>query len=125
MKNFILLFALLLGFWSCTNNAENQEEQTTEQQQTTEGKTVVATYQSAASYAARTDYAFENAVGVVLLIEGNTFDQEPTLELPDNMLETGEEIEGPPGANPDLVGKSFMLYYNADNMVYKIELVEK
>lgn len=129
MKIRLLSIVILLSFWSCGDQASNETEQevTQEQQETTqqqvEEKIIVATYESATSYAARTDYGFSTTDGELLLIEGNTFEQEPIIELPDNMLETGDEIEGPPGANPELVGKSFKLYYKGDN-VYKIELVE-
>lgn len=135
MKIKLLAIAILLGLWSCGDQASSETTQDTQQEQVTQQieeiqeqetaeKIVVATYESAASYAARTDYGF--SVGEeFILIEGNTFEEEPIIELPDNMLESDEELEGPPGANPELVGKSFNLYYNSDGIVYKIELVEE
>lgn len=127
MKIKLLSIVILFSVWSCGDKASSETEQPTQVAQQTKQQEsqqiVVATYESATAYAARTDYGFSTADGEFLLIEGNTFEQEPIIEVPDNMLETGEEIEGPPGANPELVGKSFNLYYKGAN-VYKIELIE-
>ena len=43
----------------------------------------------------------------------------PEIDLPPNLLE--EETEGLPGANPELVGKAFKLYFDKDNQVVKVE----
>lgn len=127
----ILGMILILGCWSCSDQSSKESEQNAQQTEITQqsaqqstNKIVVATYESAAAYAARTDYAFTTANDEFILIEGNTYDEKPVIELPDNMLETGDDIEGPPGANPELVGKTFNLYYDADEVIYKIELVE-
>lgn len=129
LKTYIIL--LLLAFVSCNESTNNEQakaktseeppQEITQQAAATAEKVIIATYQAATVYAARTDYQFETEEGEMLLIEGNVYD-EKKIELPDNMLDDSEDIEGPPGANPALEGKKFKIYYNANGEVYKIEL---
>ena len=108
-----------------TEAAPDEEVTTAEETPDAEtGKVIQVTYQSAAVYAASTEYAFETESGELILIRGPVYDEEPTIEIPDNMLETGEDIEGPPGANPELVGKKFNIYYDGEDNPKKIELAE-
>lgn len=127
----IPLFAAFLILLSC-NEATSQADETQQPKQDSVNilsedalsKTIIATYQEATVYAARTDYAFENEIGELILIEGNVYD-DTAIDIPDNMLDDDEEIEGPPGANPDLVGKRFLLHYNTEGILFKIELEKK
>lgn len=127
----IPFFAVFLILLSC-NEATSQADKTQQPKQEsvnilsedTLSKTIIATYQEATVYAARTDYAFENEIGELILIEGNVYD-DTAIDIPDNMLDDDEEIEGPPGANPDLVGKRFLLHYNTEGILFKIELEKK
>tara|TARA_B110000285_G_C14966099_1_gene534151 strand:+ start:151 stop:519 length:369 start_codon:yes stop_codon:yes gene_type:complete len=105
---------------------EGQETQIVQQiELQTTTKIVLATYQDATVYAGRTDYTFEDEIGGMLLIEGNSFEREPIIEVPNNMVDPSEELDGLPGGNPALIGKRFKLYYNDDGSIFKLELEEK
>jgi hypothetical protein len=128
-------FLLLLVMTSCNeaisntkNQIQNEGQETQIVQQIelqTTTKIVLATYQDATVYAGRTDYTFEDEIGGMLLIEGNSFEREPIIEVPNNMVDPSEELDGLPGGNPALIGKRFKLYYNDDGSIFKLELEEK
>ena len=95
-------------------------------EQTREGKLV--TYESCAVYAGATDYTFSDKDGKMILVRVNHFDDGKTSNpiLPDNMLESAKDLEGPPRANPEMVGQSFKLIYDdkAEKVVKVILLGE-
>lgn len=130
----MLVFVLLSMLISCNESSSENESQTEEMQQSqviqqestsVAVKIITATYQQATVYTGRTDYLFEDEIGGMLMVEYSNFDEIPPIELPENMLENDEELEGPPGANPELIGKKFKISYNEEGNVYKIELAEK
>ena len=129
----LILFVVMVSCNEKTSNTNEQTQQDTQTPQnqqsaeTTENatpKTVFAIYEQATVYAGRTDYMFEDENGEMLMVEYSNFEETPSIELTENMLETDENLEGPPGANPEMVGKKFKLSYNADGQVFKIELAE-
>ena len=136
MKTFLICGLML--FLSCDNSVteNNQEAELTDSTSTeapvndtsedeAEGKIVEATYESATTYAAVSDFNFTTADGNMITVRGNTFGEEETIEVPDNMLEEdSDEREGPLEANLDLVGKKFRIYYNGEDVPVKIELAE-
>lgn len=77
----------------------------------------LVTYESCAVYAGATDYVFSDQEGKRISVRVNHFDNKKTANtiMPDNMLESGEDLEGPPGANPEMVGKSFKLIYDDES----------
>lgn len=83
-------------------------------------KIVEATYRSAAVYAGKIEYEFRTKDKKSFLVSDGV-DEEATIEMPYNMLEDDEDLDGPPGANPKLVGKTFELYYDQQNKVRRIE----
>ena len=70
-------------------------------------------YENATVYAAKTDYEFKRTDGSTFGISFSHLEEakdwNPT--MPDNMLQEGKDVEGVPGPNPDLVGKSFLLIF--------------
>ncbi len=80
----------------------------------------IVTYQSATVYAASTDYYFEDKEGKTMKIRVSNLPEESKIVLPTNLLESNIS-EGPPGANPDLVGKTFKLLYNDQDVLARIE----
>lgn len=82
-------------------------------------KMIEATYRSAAVYAGKIEYEFRSS-GKKSFLVSDGVEEESTIEMPYNMLEDDEELEGPPGANPDLVGKTFELYYDQQDKVRRI-----
>ncbi len=81
----------------------------------------ILTYESATVYAAATDYSFKDAKDHFIEIRVNDLDENPVVSLPGNLLES-DVAEGPPGANPDLVGKRMRVTYGPDNEVNKIRI---
>lgn len=83
---------------------------------------VQAIFERAVSYAASTKYFFKE-VGTGEPIQINAMNEEarqagddyPTVKVPANMLEDGQE--GPPGANPAMVGKKFAIHYRGDGSI--------
>ncbi|MEZ5038974.1 MAG: hypothetical protein R2828_03755 [Saprospiraceae bacterium] len=87
--------------------------------QTVPSKVVMATYLSAAVSAGKIEYQFSVNEGEPFIISDGIDDQ-AKIEKPYNLLESKEGLEGPQGANPELVDYLFKIYYNADNEVYRI-----
>lgn len=81
-------------------------------------------YNSAAVYPMHTTYEFLDADGENILFDVSGEENARTVEMPDNMLEDDEDLEGLPGENPELVGKMFDLHFDKENRVVKVELVE-
>jgi len=123
---FILFFFTMMA---CQNKpALTSNTPTTDATQTdsaTPEKTSVKVeemiYESATVYAAATDYFFRNKKGESIKIRISDLDENPAVSLPANLLETDVE-EGPPGANPDIVGKKMRVTYGADNQIKKIRM---
>lgn len=82
-------------------------------------KMIEATYRSAAVYAGKIEYEFRSS-GKKSFLVSDGIDDESTIEMPYNMLEDDEDLDGPPGANPELVGKTFELYYDQQDKVRRI-----
>lgn len=82
-------------------------------------KVVEATYRSAAVYAGKIEYEFRTKDKKSFLVSDGV-DEEATIEVPYNMLEDDEDLEGPPGANPEMVGKTLELHYDKQNRVHRI-----
>ena len=82
------------------------------------------TYRSAAKYPMHTLYEFSAANGGRILVNVSDEEGVSTIEIPNNMLEDDEDLEGLPGENPALVDKAFNLHFDQENRVVKIELVK-
>lgn len=120
MKNSNLLFlALCLSLsLSCTNSEapKTEEPATTEAPVPPTEQTTIpaglpltsmirAKYVSAAVYAAATDYVFVQDDGQQITIRVSDEEGAENPEVPAILLESGEDLDGPPGANPAMVGK--------------------
>jgi hypothetical protein len=130
----VIIFGLISIMISCNEGTSDANKETSKTEQTQQDtakfeqvgtKIVFATYQEATVYAGRTDYLFEDEIGGMLMIPFSNFDEIFPIELPENILESDEELEGLPGVNQELVGKKFKLSYNTDGAVFKIELAKK
>lgn len=90
-----------------------------------DSKTKTVTYESCAVYAASNEYAFSDKKGEMILLMVSQLPEmkkEKHVKVPDNMLESMEDLEGPPGANPEMVGKEFLLIYDDNDQVIEIRL---
>lgn len=112
-RNFILTLFLAITF--CTLSMG----------QSTDENYIEATFESATVYTGKTDYAFKNAQGRLIQFSfSNLGENEPwNPTLPDNLLESN--VDGVPGANPELVGKTFLLIYGeGGDMISEVRLKE-
>jgi len=87
---------------------------------TTTETTKMATYQSATVYAASTDYYFEDKERKIIQFRVSNLPGKNNIDIPANLLESNVS-EGPPGANPELVGKAFKLIYNEQDALVRVE----
>ncbi len=81
-------------------------------------------YESATVYAGSTDYFFKNNMGEMVKFRVSNMEENPKIKLPVNLLEPNVE-EGPPGANPALVGKKMQIIFGTDNQLQEIKLVDE
>ncbi|MGK0388025.1 MAG: hypothetical protein ACI94Y_000753 [Maribacter sp.] len=92
-----------------------------------DAKTKTVTYEGCAVYAASNEYAFSNKKGEIILIMVSQLpeiEKEKRIKVPDNMLESMEDLEGPPGANPEMVGNEFLLVYDDNDKIIEIRIKE-
>lgn len=87
------------------------------------GKVIEATYENATVYTGSTDFLFLTAEEEEITVRVSNFEEESSVEIPNDMLENPDLVDGPPGMNNSLYGKTFKLYYSKTNEVVKIELV--
>lgn len=95
----------------CQSSPSGTTDQTTE---FAPGVVVEVIYEGATAYAGRTDYAFRlvsNGNLMQIGLSNMPEDAAVNPKIPANMLENNKNAEGPPGANPDLLGKTFELVY--------------
>lgn len=101
---------------------------------------VIAVYKSCAVYTGATDYYFikEDGQGVNFRIantEGLSEDEIENLKskdslgginihLKEQMIDKNKKIEGPPGANPELIDKKFYLIYNESGKLVEVKLLK-
>lgn len=126
MRILILSLGLFLSLTliSCENASSSAKTATdATEEEAAQGSEIVALYESAAVYAGKTEYRFFTEEGeAILLSEGN--EEEAHIKKSVDLLEADEELEGPPGAEPKLIGKQFTLVKDENDAVVEIKLVE-
>ena len=101
---------------------------------------VIAVYKSCAVYTGATDYYFikEDGQGVNFRIANTEGLSEEEIEnlkskdalgginihLEEQMIDKNNEIEGSPGANPELIDKKFYLIYNESGKLAEVKLLK-
>ncbi len=85
----------------------------------------LVTYESATVYAGSTDYYFSDNKGEKFHIRISNMPQEKEIivKIPEGMLET-EAVEGPPGANPNMLGKQFQVKRNDAGEIIEIMVLK-
>jgi hypothetical protein len=125
MKNLLFLFACLMLACNTTNSpGKKGDDQNPNQNPTEQNDYIRAKYESAAVYAAATDYRFVTDAGQQILIRVSHIEPEGNPDINVNLLEVMEEVEGPPAADPSLVGKYFKLYKDGDGNYIRILIEE-
>ncbi len=119
---FLFSIALIVA---CNNQKSTTEDETaftesvTPEEHDPAGETV--TFVNAVVYAGSTDYIFESESGEEITVRVSNIPEEGEFVpvIPEGLLETGGE-EGPPGANPAMVGKKFTLIRNEPGEVIEV-----
>jgi hypothetical protein len=123
MKNIFFPFFISLLITACGNepsqNAETTNSTDTPPANTTSERVI---YENCAVYALATEFIFKNMQGEQLLVQVANSPGERTTKIPDNLVApVAEGQEGPPGANPALVGKAFFLIKNEKGEIIEIK----
>ena len=136
MKVIPMLFVLILGLsFSCKNTAEPEVKKEVRKEVSAITKTPQLKkpakasdrmrYTGATVYAGSTDFEFVGDDGNKVLIRVNNIDDTDNRIFPDDMLQIGENVEGPPVANPQLIGKYFDIEQDKHGFYRKITLSKK
>lgn len=119
MKNFLIICLLAAVFSGCGSSEKQPASPDPDNTAPAENAEKVI-YQRATMYAAATDFYFTNEQGEEVEVRVANLPEERTTVYPENLLEDIEGLEGPPGANPEMVGKSFLLIKNEKGEVTEI-----
>ena len=125
MRILILSFGLIASIMliGCQNTSESKATTDAPEEEVTKGSQTEALYESAAVYAGKTEYRFFTEDGeAVMISDGNG--EESHIKMSVDLLEEDEDLEGPPGAEPTLIGKKFTLIKDENDAVVEINLVE-
>ncbi len=124
MKNRLFSFLVLLVLVSCNNKKSSPG--TDAAKDTTAKKPVIADiqqkviYQSATYYTGRVEFHFHDETGADVTVSISNFPEDSGAVYPKYLLESTDTTEGPPGENPAMVGKPFLLVKNATGEVREI-----
>ena len=125
MKNCVFSFLVLLFLVSCENKKNSTG--TDAAKDTADNKPVVADnhqkviYQSATYYTGRVEFHFHDETGADVNVSISNFPEDSGAVYPKYLLESTDTTEGPPGENPAMVGKPFLLIKNAAGEVREIK----
>ena len=125
MRKIISSVILLIALASCDNKKKSPTNVDTID--TTAAKPVVMNgpqkviYKSATYYAGRVDFYFEDEKGQVVTVGISNLPEDSGAVYPKYLLDPDENLEGPPGENPAMVGKPFLLIKNAAGEVREIK----
>lgn len=114
IQYFFLFLLTTLIIISCSELATNKKEEKpavveAPKEPHKSKKIVEVNYESATVYAGKTNYYFKTASGIRVEIGISNMEENKKAKTPADMLEKG--VEGPPGANPEKVGKPYELVY--------------
>ncbi len=125
MRKIISSAIILIALASCGNKKKSPA--TGDTIDTTGAKPVVMDapqkvfYKSATYYAGRVDFYFEDEKGQVITVGISNMPEDSGAVYPPELLESTENLEGPPGENPAMVGKPFLLIKNAAGEIREIK----
>ncbi len=132
-RRWLVTVLLVIAASACTSAAGDATENTTAESTSSSsvetaiadaaGDVRPATYRSATVYAGSTDYSFEDVDGELIRFRVSNLPDEQTVELPGDLLEP-DPLEGPPGPNPELLGAEFLLIYNSDGELIRVQRSE-
>ena len=125
MRNIFLSIVTLFVIASCNSK---KSEKTPEANKDTAATTPPVadnnqkvTYQSATYYTGRVEFHFQDEKGEDIKVDISNMPEDSGAIYPKYLLESGDTLEGPPGANPAMIGKPFLLVKNAAGEVKEIK----
>lgn len=123
-KNIIPLFILLVLI-SCkdkkTTAIKNNPVDSTTIKPVIPDNTEKVTYKNAIYYTGRVEFHFVNAAGADVRVDISNMPEDSGAIYPNYLLESSDTLEGPPGENPAMVGKPFLLIKNKAGEVREIK----
>ncbi len=111
----ILLLSLLFIFSLGIITAQKKEQL----------KKIDVTYENCTVYTGKTDYLFkriDNKQEITVVVSAPQFVEKGTKvpSLPKGLVDDSKNLEGLPGANPKMVGKPFVIFYDKDENIVKV-----
>lgn len=124
MNKIVVSFLFSLFFIACDNNKKSPSapvpgDNAALQKPPIENVQKV-TYKSATYYTGRVDFYFTDEAGAEVVIGISNFPEDKGVPYPPELLESGENMEGPPGENPNMVGKQFLLVKDSTGKLIEI-----
>jgi len=125
MKKLLPVVILLFILASCGNNKKSSANENTGDTSTVK-PAVVDTfpkfiYKSATYYTGRVEFRFTDDKGAEVIVDISNMPEDSGAIYPTYLLESSDTLEGPPGENPAMVGKSFLLIKNKAGEVKEIK----
>lgn len=124
MKNIFFFVVALLALASCNNKKGESKETKTDTavaKPVANDNTQRVTYQSATYYTGRVEFHFTDDKGADVRVDISNLPEDSGAIYPAYLLESSDTLEGPPGENPAMVGKSFLLIKNKAGEVREIK----
>ena len=124
LKTLFFLALIIAILISCNNkktSESSKDSDTTSSIPVTAGSTEKVIYKRATFYAGAVDFYFDDPSGKEVSVRVSHAPEDSGAVYPQILLESGDSLEGPPGANPAVVGKPFLLIKNAKGEVREIK----
>lgn len=124
MKKLIVSIVFYLFLMSCNNNKATEKESKKDTVATTPVSPINSqkvTFVSATYYTGRVDFYFKDEKGAEVIVGINNDPEVKGAIYPPSLLESSENLEGPPGENPAMVGKQFLLIKNKTGDLIEIK----
>ena len=125
MKNCLFSLLVLLVLVSCSSKksspATDATKDTAAKKPLVADNTQKVIYQSATYYTGRVEFHFHDETGADVNVSISNFPEDSGAIYPKYLLESSDSLEGPPGENPAMVGKPFLLIKNAAGELKEIK----
>ena len=125
MKNSLFSLLVLLVLISCgskkSSPATDATKDTAAKKPLVAENTQKVIYQSATYYTGRVEFHFHDEAGADVMVDISNMPEDSGAIYPKYLLESSDSLEGPPGENPAMVGKPFLLIKNAAGEVREIK----
>ncbi len=124
MQKNIITLLILLVLISCkdkkTTAIKNNPVDSTAIKPVIADNAEKVTYKNAIYYTGRVEFHFINAAGADVRVDISNMPEDSGAVYPGYLLESSDTLEGPPGENPAMVGKPFLLIKNKAGEVREI-----